>query len=132
MKGYRACYFQFQNDGTYLVLFCDKAGYENLVSQAIDLENKAKDLKELFIDTAQKLGEMPHALKEKTNEEIWKGWKNYFEEIKKTLVLVEAYSKVNKSVGQKNLIQNMTLGNAIKTDSNKVGGLSSLVSNMDG
>ena len=42
---------------------------------------------------------MPHALKEKTNEEIWKGWKNYFEEIKKTLVLVEAYSKVNKSVG---------------------------------
>ena len=85
-----------------------KPFYLNYVDIAIDLELKAKDLKEFFVETALMMGDKPFVLKDKETFKVFQDWVKYFDEMVKTLVLVEAYAKVNKSKGLKNLIGVLT------------------------
>ena len=114
-----------RNDSGFIKFF--KPFYLNNVDIAIDLENRAKDIKEYFIDTALKMGEKPFVLKDKTTEDIFKDWKKYFVEIQNCLKLVVAFHKVNKSVGLQSLIRTFTLGDSEKSGTSTK--LSSLMSN---
>lgn len=91
-----------------------KPFYLNNVDIAIDLESRAKDIKEYFIDTALKFGEKPYVLKDQETDAIFAAWNKYFVELEKTLKLVVAYHKVNKCSGLSNLIRGITLDDGTK------------------
>lgn len=94
-----------------------KPFYLNYVDIAIDLELKAKDLKEYFVETALMMGDKPFVLKDKETSKVFEDWMKYFDELVKTLVLVRAYAKVNKSKGLKSLIGVLTKQNTSAEDS---------------
>lgn len=50
------------------------------------------------------MGDYPYRLKDKTSVDVFTEYKKYFEELKKTYVIVEAIVKVNKCSPLKNLI----------------------------